>query len=129
MQLVRLLSMLTHRRHDLKVNSGIWGVSAWEQFENVPSRLVPKTSAPSGDATTSDLKSMRNVFKASPALTSSDASASDAKSSLSDASAAAEALSAHSTHVQNQSCKELAPQQPQPTEQAAEQGDGSEFWS
>lgn len=119
MKRVRLLSMLTHRRHDLKVNSGIWGVSAWEQFENVPSRLVPKTSAPSGDATTSDLKGMRNVSKASPALTSSDASA----------CAVAEALLAHSTHVQNQSCKELAPQQPQPTEQAAEQGDGSEFWS
>ena len=129
MQHVRLLSMLTHRRHDLYVNSGIWGVSAWEQFENVPSRLVPKTSALSGDATISDLKGMHNFSKASPALTSSDASASDVKSSLSDASAAAQALSAHSTHEHNQSCKELAPQQPQPTEQAVEQGDGSEFWS
>ena len=119
-----VLYMLTHARLD--VQSGIWGVNVWKQFENDPSRLVPKTPSILCDAVTS---SPNSVLKASPEPTSSNIDSSTVHVGLSDAAATVDSVSANSKQGQQQILSALAPQQPQPGEQAIEQGDGSEFWS
>jgi hypothetical protein len=101
-------------------------MNAWKQFESVPSWLLPNATLIFGDASSSRLK---DLLEPSRELTSSHSSGSSFHAGISDAAAGVDTVSANSNHGQQQSSSEPAPLQPQSSEHAVEQGDGSEFWS
>jgi len=138
----RLRFILTHRRPNF--DNGMWGLNAWEQFEQFPSRALPATRLLSGKSATDGARGvLSKVPNSSHATISSDSRMPQGHAALSAENAAAGAFAADSKQGQESSGVKVEPkstrrrscstpplpEQDQSIKQEDEKGDGSEFWS
>jgi hypothetical protein len=113
--------------YSLELKNARWGLNAWEQFEKFPYHVVPAIGALSGNPSTSG--SRETPTKPLNSSISSDSRGSKVIAGATDATAAVQASSANANEGQERGVEQPAAQHLQGSGQAAEVGDGSEFWS
>ena len=98
---------------------------AWEQFEKCPHHLAPAIGSFAGNPSTSG---PRGILAKLPNVSHASVS-SNVNGSPSVETAAVQSSSSNTIHERVERVDDTASQQQQAVEQAAEVGDGSEFWS